>query len=62
MEHNMILSDTQKSLCRAFAEGFRDGIVDTVFYTADCDAEYVRKSLINHDGFSPNIVVVKDSK
>jgi hypothetical protein len=27
MEHNMILSDTQKSLCRAFAEGFRDGIV-----------------------------------
>jgi hypothetical protein len=36
--------------------------VDTVFYTADCDAEYVRKSLINHDGFSPNIVVVKDSK
>ena len=36
--------------------------VDTVFYTSDCDAEYVRNSLINHDGFPATIVVVKDSK
>ena len=36
--------------------------VDTVFFTSDCDAEYVRKSLIIHDGFPATIVVVKDSK
>jgi hypothetical protein len=35
--------------------------VDTVFYTSDYDAEYVRNSLINHDGFPATIVVVKDS-
>jgi hypothetical protein len=31
--------------------------IDTVFYTSDCDAEYVRKSLIDHDGYDPNITV-----
>ena len=37
--------------------------IDTVFYTlteSDGDAlEYVRKSLIEHDGYDPNIVVKK---
>jgi len=32
-------------------------LIDTVFYTKDCDAEYVRDSLINHDGYHPEIVV-----
>ena len=32
-------------------------LLDTVFYDADCDADYVRRSLIDHDGFSPNIIV-----
>ena len=36
--------------------------VDTVFYTKDCDAEYVRKTLIEHDGYASSIIVVKDSK
>lgn len=31
--------------------------IDTVFYTKDCDAEYVRTSLINHDGYDYRIVV-----
>jgi hypothetical protein len=31
--------------------------IDTVFYTPDCDAEYVRASLINHDGYDSRIVV-----
>ena len=31
--------------------------IDTVFYDINCDAEYVRTSLINHDGYPPNIVV-----
>ena len=34
--------------------------IDTVFYTADCDRDYVKDSLINHDGYYPNIVVKKD--
>lgn len=32
-------------------------VVDTVWYTKDCDADYVRRSLINHDGYNPNITV-----
>lgn len=31
--------------------------IDTVFYTVDCDKDYVRSSLINHDCYNPNIVV-----
>ena len=31
--------------------------IDTVFYTKECDAEYVRASLINHDGYDTRIVV-----
>ena len=33
--------------------------VTTVFFTADCDAEYVRTSLINHDNYWPDIYVVR---
>jgi hypothetical protein len=33
--------------------------IDRVFFTADCDADYVRRSLINHDGYNPNITVHK---
>lgn len=32
-------------------------VVDTVWYTKDCDADYVRRSLIDHDGYNPNITV-----
>lgn len=31
--------------------------VTTVFYTKECDAEYVRNSLIDHDGYPNNIEV-----
>ncbi len=31
--------------------------IDTVFYSPDCGAEYVRTTLINHDGYHPQIVV-----
>ena len=34
-------------------------LIDTVFYDADCDADYVRRGLINHDGYDPRIVVRK---
>lgn len=32
---------------------------DIVWYSANCDAEYVRKTLIEHDGYPENIVIVK---
>jgi len=35
-------------------------LIDTVYYDADCSAEYVREGLINHDGFPANITVKKD--
>ena len=31
--------------------------IDTVFYAPDCDRDYVRRSLINHDGYDSRIVV-----
>lgn len=31
--------------------------IDSVPYDADCDADYVRRGLIEHDGYDPAIVV-----
>lgn len=31
--------------------------IDIVYYTASCDADYVRRSLIDHDGYDPAITV-----
>lgn len=36
--------------------------INTVFYTEDCDADYVRTSLINHDGYDPRIEVRKEKE
>lgn len=33
-------------------------VIDTVFYTEDCDLHYVRSTLINHDGYPTDIRVV----
>ena len=33
--------------------------VDTVFFDNDCDSQYVKRSLIDHDGFPSNIAVNK---
>lgn len=32
---------------------------DTVFFTPDCDANYVYSSLVEHDGYPPDIRVEK---
>ena len=32
-------------------------IIEEVYFMEDCDAEYVRNSLINHDGLNANIQV-----
>lgn len=33
--------------------------IDTLFTTAGCDRESVRRSLVDHDGYDPRIVVRK---
>lgn len=40
----------------------RGKLIDTVFYDTSCDRDYVRHSLINHDGYDENIVVRKARK
>lgn len=35
----------------------RGRIIDSVFFYKDCDASYVKSSLINHDGYNPSIIV-----
>ncbi len=34
-------------------------IIDTVFFTTDCDAEYVKNALVDHYGFASNITVTR---
>ena len=31
---------------------------DTVFFDEDCDEEYVKRALINHDGYPADIIVI----
>jgi hypothetical protein len=33
-------------------------IIDTVFFDYDCDSEYVKDLLVNHDGYHPHIKVI----
>ena len=33
--------------------------IDNITYQDDCDAEWVRETLINHDGFDSNIIAIK---
>lgn len=37
---------------------YRNGkLIDTVFFMLDCDAQYVLKSLIDHDGYPSDITI-----
>ena len=45
-----------------FHNGARPIKDDTVFYDDSCTAEYVRESLISHDGYNPEIIVTKGSR
>ena len=38
---------------------YRMELVDEVYFMPDCDAHYVRMSLINHDGYNTSIKVYK---
>jgi hypothetical protein len=43
---------------KAWKIGYAGKHIDTVFYTVDCDAMYVIKTLINHDGYPAGIYVI----
>lgn len=45
------------SASQAWNVYLRGKLIDTVFYDADCSADYVRRGLIGHDGYNPDIVV-----
>ena len=32
-------------------------LIDTVWFDADCDADYVYRALVNHDGYDLRIMV-----
>lgn len=34
-------------------------LIDTVFYMSNCDHDWVLNGLINHDGYNPQIKIVK---
>ena len=34
-------------------------VIDTVFFDNNCDSEYVRTSLIDHDGYNHRIEVIE---
>jgi len=34
-------------------------LIDEVFYSRDCDAQYVKESFVYHDGYDSNIVVIR---
>jgi hypothetical protein len=38
---------------------YRWECIDEVYFTNDCTPEYVRNSLVNHDGYSYSIKVVQ---
>lgn len=37
-------------------------LIDTVFFDKGCDADYVRRALINHDGMDSRIRVLRNRK
>jgi hypothetical protein len=41
---------------------FDGDLIDTVFYDADCDADYVKRGLVAHDGYNPGIVIRRDNR
>lgn len=53
---NTATKEQKMSRWQVYRNGFH---LDTVFFLPECDAEYVRKSLINHDGYPYNIIVKK---
>jgi hypothetical protein len=55
----MTRAERQGTTMKAFDVYFLGKLLDRVYYCAGCDPEYVRISLINHDGFPTSIIVLR---
>ena len=54
------LMQTAKEKTMQAWDVIRNGkVIDTVFYDRDCELWYVRKGLIEHDGYPVDIIVRK---
>ena len=54
------MTQTAKEMVMQAWDVIRNGrVIDTVFYDKDCTLWYVRKGLIEHDGYPVDIVVQK---
>ena len=56
---NLIIETSISEVSMFWNVFLRGRIVDSVFFDKDCDANYVKHSLINHDGYNPSIIVRK---
>ena len=40
----------------------RGNLIDTVFFMPDMNAEDVKRALVNHDGYAPDIIVRRNNR
>lgn len=59
MVYNITILTQRSNKMVAWNVYLNNRLIDTVFYMANCDREYIRKGLINHDGYDPRIKVCK---
>ena len=59
-KNGQTLMQTAKEKTMQAWDVIRNGkVIDTVFYDRDCELWYVRKGLIEHDGYPVDIIVRK---
>ena len=59
MVYNITILTQRSKTMVAWNVYLNNYLIDTVFYMANCDREYIRNGLINHDGYDPRIKVFK---
>ncbi len=47
-------------ILRAFNVRLNDQEIDTIFWQGKITTEEVKQSLVDHDGYDPNILVIED--
>lgn len=47
---------------QAWSVYLRGKIIDTVFFSPECDAEYVTRALVDHDGYDQAITVRRNNR
>lgn len=55
-------TEIQTLKMRAWVVMFGPQELNVVYFTDDCDADYVRRSLVDHDGYPPGIKVFQQDR